>query len=93
MAGENKAGEGKMGEGMFDPEILKTFKFFGTIGFNLAGSMILGFYLGRLADQRLGTSPWLAIAGFLMGAVAGFIGVYKLVMPEFKERKRRNEDE
>lgn len=82
-----------MSEGRFDPEILRTFKFFGTIGFNLAGSMILGFYFGRLVDRRLGTNPWFAIAGFLMGAVAGFMGVYKLVMSEFKERNRRKGDE
>ncbi len=74
-----------MGEGRFDPELVRAFKFYGTISFNIAGSMALGFAAGFALDGRLGTRPWLAVTGFLLGALAGFWGVYKLVMSEFHD--------
>ncbi|MDK2930834.1 MAG: synthase protein [Bacillota bacterium] len=75
-----------MGEGKFDPELVRAFKFYGTISFNIAGSMALGFAAGHALDAKLGTRPWLAVMGFLLGALAGFWGVYKIVMSEFRDR-------
>jgi len=75
-----------LGERKFDPELVRAFKFYGTISFDIAGSMALGFIAGHALDKRLGTRPWLAITGFLLGAAAGFWGVYKLVMSEFRTR-------
>ncbi|MEW6300817.1 MAG: AtpZ/AtpI family protein [Thermodesulfobacteriota bacterium] len=48
--------------------------------------MALGFAAGHALDAKLGTRPWLAVMGFLLGALAGFWGVYKLVMSEFRDR-------
>ncbi|HHY47746.1 MAG TPA: AtpZ/AtpI family protein [Firmicutes bacterium] len=67
----------------FDPDIVRALKFYGTIGFNVAGSMILGFLFGRILDKRLGTEPLCSIFGFLLGAASGFWGVWKLTLSEF----------
>ncbi|MCR4402464.1 MAG: AtpZ/AtpI family protein [Firmicutes bacterium] len=75
-----------MSEGRFDPELVRAFKFYGTISFNIAGSMALGFAAGYALDAKFGTRPCLAVVGFLLGALAGFWGVYKLVMSEFRDR-------
>ncbi len=78
-----------MGERRFDPELLRAFRFYGTIAFDIAGSMAIGFLAGYALDVKFHTRPWLAVTGFLLGALAGFWGVYKLVMSEFREGPRR----
>ena len=65
---------------------MRAFRFFGTISLNIVVSVFLGFYIGRLLDAKLGTDPWLAMLGFVLGAGAGFLGVYRLSVDEFREK-------
>lgn len=46
------------------------------VGLTWALSTMLFLYLGTLADERLGTAPWLALGGALVGGVAGFYHLY-----------------
>ena len=41
-------------------------------GLQLAAGVGLGFWLGWLADRRLGTGHWLAVTGAAAGLAAGF---------------------
>jgi F0F1-type ATP synthase assembly protein I len=41
------------------------------------GSILSGMLLGLLADQWLGTEPWLVVIGSLAGIYAGFVNVWK----------------
>ncbi len=75
-----------MDRGLLDPELVRALRFYGTIAFHVSGAMALGFAGGYALDERLGTRPWFAVSGFLLGAVAGFWGVYKLVMSEVRAR-------
>lgn len=74
------------GGGWFDPELLRAFRFFGTVSLNIVISVFLGFYIGRLLDAKLGTDPWLGMLGFILGAGAGFLGVYRLSASEFRDK-------
>lgn len=46
----------------------------GTFSSNIAGGMIVGYLL----DRWLKTSPWLLIAGVIMGFVGALIWVYRI---------------
>jgi len=48
-------------------------------GFTMAAAVAIGALAGRWLDQRLGTEPWLLIIGFLLGTVAGFIQMARIV--------------
>lgn len=48
-------------------------------GFTLAAAVAIGALAGRWLDQRLGTEPWLLVVGFLLGTVAGFIQMARIV--------------
>lgn len=42
-----------------------------------AGSILSGALLGLLADRWLGTEPWLAVIGSLLGIYSGFMNVWR----------------
>jgi F0F1-type ATP synthase assembly protein I len=46
------------------------------VGLTSALSTLLFLYLGTIADRRLGTGPWLTLAGAFVGAAAGFFHMY-----------------
>jgi len=45
---------------------------FAQTGLQLAAGVLLGFGAGHWLDGRLGTSPWLMLAGAAAGLAAGF---------------------
>ncbi|OLE55591.1 MAG: hypothetical protein AUG51_02640 [Acidobacteria bacterium 13_1_20CM_3_53_8] len=42
-------------------------------------SVLTFFGLGWFLDRWLGTSPWMVVAGIVLGAVAGFYEFYRLI--------------
>jgi len=50
-----------------------------TIGITMALSVFVGFGLGYALDRWLGTSPWLAVVGMLLGVAAGFLETYHII--------------
>jgi ATP synthase protein I len=49
------------------------------IGTELVAGIAVGAGLGWLLDRWLGTRPWLMIALFVLGAMAGMMNVYRSV--------------
>jgi F0F1-type ATP synthase assembly protein I len=49
-------------------------------GIQLATSVVLMFFLGRWADEKLHTAPWLLIAGIIFGVGAGLYSFIKTAM-------------
>lgn len=45
-------------------------------GGSFLSSILAGTLLGYLADQWLGTEPWLVVVGILAGAYSGFMRVW-----------------
>ncbi len=48
-----------------------------TLGIQLAIAVVAFFFLGRWLDGLLGTSPWLMIAGLLLGTVGGLVQFFR----------------
>ena len=53
-----------------------TLGIYGAVGIQLALAVIGGWLLGNYADQRLGTSPWIALIGLTLGFAGG---LYNLI--------------
>ena len=51
-------------------------------------SPLVGFFLGDLADKRFHTSPWLMLAGLILGFVAGGREVW-LIYRRYQESQER----
>ncbi|MEA2576576.1 MAG: putative F0F1-ATPase subunit Ca2+/Mg2+ transporter [Chloroflexota bacterium] len=52
---------------------------FSEIGITLLVTTLIGVLVGRWADAQLGTLPIFVIVGFLIGAGAGTLAIYRLV--------------
>ncbi len=51
------------------------------LGMELAVPLLVGIFLGRWLDRRLGTEPWLLIVGAVLGMAAGFLQFFRTVLP------------
>jgi F0F1-type ATP synthase assembly protein I len=51
---------------------------YSQIGFALPAATVIGWFMGRMLDRWLHTS-WLQLAGLLVGIVAGFIELIRVV--------------
>lgn len=49
------------------------------IGVELVAALVVGVLLGLLLDNWLGTTPWLLIVFFVLGAAAGMSNVYRVM--------------
>lgn len=68
-----------------DTDLMTALGVYGAIGFQLAISVVIGVLGGRYLDARWGTTPWLTIVGMLLGSVAGFWNLIKLL--KWKDRE------
>ena len=55
------------------------FALFSEIGFVLLVTTLLGVAAGYWLDERLGTLPIFVVVGFLGGAGAGAVAIYRLI--------------
>ena len=53
---------------------------FSEIGLSLLVTTLLGVGIGYWADTRLGTIPIFVLVGFFVGAGAGALMIYRLIM-------------
>jgi len=60
-------------------EFRKGLAFAARVGMELVVATMVGVFLGYLLDRYLGTRPWLMVVGLVIGAVAGFLNVYRFV--------------
>jgi F0F1-type ATP synthase assembly protein I len=60
-------------------------------GLQFAASIIFFLLGGMWLDRRLGTDPWLLIAGVMVGGVAGFWSIYRrlVVLPRERAKKEK----
>jgi ATP synthase protein I len=63
------------------------------LGMQFVVAILLFLFLGKWLDDRLGTTPWLLIAGVFLGASASFYSIYRRLMADQKRedeaRKRQ----
>jgi ATP synthase protein I len=59
-------------------------------GMTFVVAILGGLYLGQWLDRKLGTAPWLLIAGVFVGAGASFYSMYtKLMAAQAREDAAR----
>ncbi len=46
-----------------------------VITYNIAGGILVGYFL----DRWLKTDPWMAVTGLILGSVSAFIGLYRIM--------------
>ncbi|MBI4417486.1 MAG: AtpZ/AtpI family protein [Ignavibacteriales bacterium] len=64
-----------------------------TLGFQLAAAVVVFFLLGAWLDARWDTSPWLKLAGLLLGSIGGFVKFFTTIARfERKEHERGKKD-
>lgn len=47
----------------------------------------IGVYAGHWADHRWHTTPWLSVAGMLLGVVTGFRELYRVSKQALKDER------
>jgi len=57
---------------------------YSEIGFLIPAAILVGFFLGKLADYWLHTK-WLYLAGLLAGAVLGFTQMIRMALASTKD--------
>ena len=60
------------------PRELSAFRFL-WVGWVLVACIVIGYFLGRWLDQKLGTSPWMVVGGVFLGSAAGFVELFRAV--------------
>lgn len=60
------------------------------VGWYVAISILLGVAVGMWLDRKLGTTPFLALAGVILGSILAFFGLYRMLLPGLQSR---DEDE
>lgn len=58
---------------------LRTAAVLSGAGFTVAACVAIGALGGNWLDHRLHTAPWLLVVGFLLGTVAGFVQMARIV--------------
>jgi Putative F0F1-ATPase subunit Ca2+/Mg2+ transporter len=80
MADDNlsarERGKGPRGHGGGGPSPAS----FAGAGVQFVISILLFLYIGKWLDGKLGTAPWLLMAGVFVGAGAGFYSFYRRIM-------------
>lgn len=51
----------------------------GSVGLMLVVCIFVGAGLGVLLDRWLGTRPWLMLVCLLLGIIAGFVNVFRML--------------
>jgi hypothetical protein len=49
----------------------------GTLGLEIALSVVIGYFGGRWLDLRFGTGPWLSVLGFFFGCAAAGKAIHR----------------
>ena len=61
-------------------EILRKAGPYMGLGTMFAASLLLGVVAGYWVDRKLGTTPWLTLAGMLLGLIVGFYNFFIVVL-------------
>jgi F0F1-type ATP synthase assembly protein I len=63
------------------------------MGIQLALAVVVFFFVGRWLDGKLGTAPWLMLAGLLVGIAGGLTKFLRAALALGKEANRDAEEE
>ena len=61
-----------------------------TVPVLLAISPIIGYYMGRFLDGKLGTEPYLSIVFLILGFVSGAVQVARMIKLANREPRKKD---
>lgn len=61
-----------------------------TIGIQMAAIMVIMIFIGKWADEKLNTSPWLLLLGIFIGIGSSFYIFFKTVIGMNKKSSNTN---
>ena len=64
----------------------------GAVGTELVVATLIGFFGGRWLDGKLGTEPWLALVGLLLGVAAGSKTLFQMARKAQREQSDETDD-
>ncbi|MHB8481894.1 MAG: AtpZ/AtpI family protein [Nitrospiria bacterium] len=70
-----------------DDAFYKGLSYASRIGVELVAATLVGTGIGYFADRYFNTSPWLMIAGVLIGSAAGFLNIFRFVQSQQTNKK------
>jgi len=62
---------------------------YGAIGFQLAATVVGGLLLGQWLDKKWDISPWMTLAGMLVGMVGGFYNLIRIATWNQTRKERK----
>ena len=62
---------------------------YANIGIEMMVSVLIGAFGGYGLDRLFHTKPWLMIVGFILGSIAGFVSLFRLLEQENKKNKQK----
>jgi ATP synthase protein I len=62
---------------------------YANIGIEMMVSVLIGAFGGYGLDYLFHTKPWLMIVGFILGSIAGFVSLFRLLEQENKKNQKR----
>jgi ATP synthase protein I len=64
---------------------------YGSLGIEMLVAILIGTLAGYWLDGKLNTRPWLMLLGFILGAAAGFRGIFRLLKNDSSTSTRSDE--
>lgn len=61
------------------PNRMRKYLRLSTVGLELGLSVLIGLFVGQYLDEWLGTEPWLLLLFLILGMVAGFRSIFRLL--------------
>jgi len=61
---------------------------YANIGIEMLVSVLIGAFGGYGLDRLFHTKPWLMIVGFILGSIAGFVSLFRLLQQENKKNQK-----
>lgn len=61
------------------PNRMRKYLRLSTVGLELGLSVLIGLFIGQYLDEWLGTEPWLLLLFLILGMVAGFRSIFRLL--------------
>lgn len=66
---------------------------YGSVGLELALSVLIGLFGGQWLDRKLGTAPWLMWIGLGLGIVAGYRAIWGALRRANREARQAEEQD
>lgn len=68
-------------------EVSRALGAYGSLGLTMFVCIALGLGLGAFLDSRLGTGPWLLLAGIILGVGSAFKVFYDILIKKWGGKK------